>query len=56
MIMWAARYDEAILLYVTQQNMLIVAGSVLAVGLLITVVCTYVSVTQQLYKKAGRLY
>lgn len=56
LIMWAAKYDEAIMLYVTQQNMLIVAGSVLAVGLLITVVCTYVSVTQQLYKKAGKLY
>ena len=56
MIKWAAKYDEAILLYVTMQNMLIVAGSVLAVGLLITVVCTYVSVTQQLYKKAGKLY
>ena len=56
LIMWAAKYDEAILLYVTRQNMLIVAGGVLAVGLLITVVCTYVSVTQQLYKKAGRLY
>ena len=56
LIMWAAKYDEAILLYVTRQNMLVVAGGVLAVGLLITVVCTYVSVTQQLYKKAGRLY
>ena len=56
LIMWAAKYDEAIMLYVTRQNMLIVAGSVLAVGLLITVVCTYVSVTQQLYKKARRLY
>lgn len=56
LILWAARYDEAIMQYVTQQNMLIVGGSVLAVGLLITVVCTYVSVTQQLYTKSKRLY
>lgn len=56
LILWAARYDEGIMQFVTRQNMLIVAGSVLAVGLLITVVCTYVSVTQQLYKKGRRLY
>lgn len=56
LVMWAAKYDEAILLYVTRQNMLIVAGSVLTVGLLLTVICTYVSVTRQLYKKARRLY
>lgn len=56
LIMWAAKYDKAIMLYITQQNMLIVAGCVLAVGLLITIVCTYVSVTQQLYTKSKRLY
>ena len=56
LIMWAARYDEAIWLYVTQQNILIMAGSVLAVGLFITIVCTYVSVTRQLYMKAEKLY
>lgn len=56
LVMWAARYDEAVLQYVTERNMLIMAGSVLAVGLLITVVCTYVSVTRQLYKRAERLY
>jgi len=56
LIMWAANYDEAILLYVTQQNILIMAGSVMAVGLLITIVCTYVSVTRQLYIKAEKLY
>lgn len=56
LIIWAAKYDEAIMQYVTQQNMLIVGGSVLAVGLLITVVCTYVSVTQQLYTKSKKLY
>ena len=56
MVTWAAKYDEGVLLYVTRQNMLIVAGSVLAVGLFITTACTYVSVTQQLYKKSRRLY
>lgn len=56
LVMLAAKYDEGILPYVTRQNMLIVSGSVLAVGLLITTVCTYVSVTQQLYKKSKRLY
>ena len=54
LVMLAAKYDEGILPYVTRQNMLIVAGSVLA--LLITTVCTYVSVTQQLYKKSKRLF
>lgn len=56
LILWAAKYDEGILQYITQRSLLIVGGSVLAVGLLITVVCTYVSVTAQLYKKARRLY
>ncbi|MBO7067952.1 MAG: permease-like cell division protein FtsX [Bacteroidaceae bacterium] len=56
LVMWAATYDEAILLYVTRPNLLIMTGCVLAVGLLITIVCTYVSVTRQLYKKAGELY
>lgn len=56
LVMWAGRYDEAVLQYVTRQNLFIMAGSVLAVGLLITVVCTYVSVTRQLYKRAERLY
>ena len=56
LILWAAKYDEGIMQYITQKNLLIVGGSVLAVGLLITVVCTYVSVTQQLYKKTRRLY
>ena len=56
LILWAAKYDEGIMQYITQQNLLIVGGSVLAVGLFITVVCTYVSVTAQLYKKARRLY
>ena len=56
LILWAAKYDEGILQYITQRNLLIVGGSVLAVGLLITVVCTYVSVTAQLYKEARRLY
>ena len=56
LILWAAKYDEGIMQYITQKNLLVVGGSVLAVGLLITVVCTYVSVTQQLYKKTRRLY
>lgn len=56
LIMWAASYDDAILLFVTQQNILIMAGSVLAVGLFITIACTYVSVTRHLYMKAGELY
>ena len=56
LVMWAAKYDEALLQYVTKQNLLIMAGCVLAVGLLITIVCTYVSVTRQLYVKSKRLY
>lgn len=56
LVLWASRYDEAVWVFVTWQNILVMAACVLAAGVLITTVCTYVSVTRQLYMKAGDLY
>ncbi|MBR6141597.1 MAG: permease-like cell division protein FtsX [Bacteroidaceae bacterium] len=42
---WAAVYDASVLHYVTQQNLIITALSVLGIGLLLSLVCTYFSVT-----------
>lgn len=55
-IYWAARYDTSILNYVTQQNMIITAVSVLVIGLLLTTICTYFSVTHCLKMRESELY
>ena len=55
-IYWAARYDSSILLYVTTQNMLITAASVFGIGLFLTIVCTYLSVTHCLKMRGSELY
>ena len=55
-IYWAARYDSGILNYVTQQNMIITAVSVLVIGLLLTTICTYFSVTHCLKMRVSELY
>lgn len=47
----AAVYDEAVLRYVTMQNMAITAAAVLAIGLTITLLCTYISVTRCLHRR-----
>ena len=55
-IYWAARYDNDVLQYVTQQNMLITAVSVLVIGLVLTIVCTFLSVTHCLKMRGSELY
>ena len=55
-IFWASTYDASVLHYVTQQNMLITAVSVLGIGLVLTIVCTYFSVTHCLKMRGAELY
>lgn len=55
-IYWASRYDGSILNYVTQENMIITGISVLVIGLLLTTVCTYFSVTHCLKMRGSELY
>ena len=55
-IYWASRYDSSVLNFVTQQNMIITALSVLVIGLLLTTICTYFSVTHCLKMRESELY
>lgn len=43
---WATQFDQALLQFIPQQNVLIMATSVLGFALIITLVCTYISVTR----------
>lgn len=49
-------YDAAMQLYVTMDNAIITALSVLVCGLLLTLLCTFVSVSHYLGMKEGELY
>ena len=55
-IYWAARYDSGLLQYLTQENMIITALSVLVIGLVLTIVCTFFSVTHCLKMRGSELY
>lgn len=55
-VYWAATYDVTVLRYVTGQNLLITAIAVLAIGLVLTLVCTYFSVTHCLKMRGSELY
>ena len=55
-ICWASRYDSSVLHYITQQNIVVTAVSVLVIGLLLTIVCTYFSVTHCLKMRGSELY
>ena len=55
-IYWASTYDDNVLIYVTQQNLIITALSVLGIGLTLTIVCTYLSVTHCLKMRGSELY
>ncbi len=55
-IRWAASYDDAVLDYIVWQNVAITAASVFVIGLLITLLCTYISVTGCLHKRGKELY
>lgn len=55
-IYWASRYDSSILSYITQENMIITGVSVLVIGLVLTIVCTFFSVTHCLKMRVSELY
>lgn len=55
-IYWASTYDDNVLIYVTQRNLIITALSVLGIGLTLTIVCTYLSVTHCLKMRGSELY
>ena len=54
-IYWASRYDSSILSYITQENMIITGVSVLVIGLVLTIVCTFFSVTHCLKMRVSEL-
>jgi len=55
-IYWLSRHDNGVLQYITQENMIITAVSVLGIGLVLTIVCTYFSVTHCLKMRGSELY
>lgn len=55
-IYWASRYDSSVFDYVTPQNMIITGIAVLGIGLLLTIVCTFFSVTHCLKMRGSELY
>lgn len=55
-VYWASTYDSSVLYYVTTQNMLITAAAVFGIGLTLTIVCTYFSVTHCLKMRGSELY
>lgn len=55
-IYWASRYDTSVLDYVTRENITITAVSVVVIGLMLTTICTYFSVTHCLKMRESELY
>lgn len=55
-IQWAAGYDAAVLKYVTPHNVLLTAVGIYACGLVITLLCTYLSVNHFLHSREHELY
>lgn len=55
-IRWAVTNDPEVAHFVTLEHLLIAGGCVLTVGLLMTVVCTFVSVTHYLKARESSLY
>ena len=55
-IYWASTYDASVLRYITQENMIITGVSVLVIGLVLAIVCTYFSVTHCLKMRDSELY
>lgn len=53
---WVAGYVPELALYVTRANVLVMCGSVFAFGLIITMACTYISVTHFLNMREEKLY
>lgn len=53
---WMTRYDSAILQFLPRENVIIMAASVLAFALVITLTCTFISVTRFLRMHEHDLY
>lgn len=53
---WAVTHDSEVADFVPLENMLIAGGCILLVGLLMTVACTFVSVTHYLKARESSLY
>lgn len=56
MLHWMTKYDNAILQFLPRKNIIIMAASVLAFALVITLTCTFISVTHFLRMKEHDLY
>lgn len=53
---WAVTYEQELIQVITPEVMLIVCGSVLAFGIVITWLCAYISMNKYLRMKANTLY
>ncbi len=56
LLYWMTKYDHAILQFLPRKNVIIMATSVLAFALVITLTCTFISVTHFLRMKEHDLY
>ncbi len=56
LLYWMAKYDHAILQFLPRENVLIMATCVLAFALIITLTCTFISVTHFLRMREHELY
>jgi cell division transport system permease protein len=56
MALMLVKYEPQLIEIITPQTMLIVMGSVLAFGILITWLCAYISMNKYLRMKANALY
>ena len=55
-IHWAVSHDPEVAQFITPESLAVAGGSVLVVGLLITVLCTFLSVTHYLRARESSLY
>lgn len=55
-VQWAMRYDTALADFITLQNLLLTAAGLYVCGLIITLLCTFLSVTRYLYARREALY
>ena len=53
---WAVTYEQELIQVITPEVMLIVCGSVLVFGIVITWLCAYISMNKYLRMKASTLY
>ena len=53
---WAVTYEQELIQVITPEVMLIVCGSVLVFGIVITWLCAYISMNKYLRMKANTLY